>query len=97
MRKNKKKKRIYKLVGIGDTVLAPCSKDVYRKAKVIDTHIKNETMVLRIQFDTGAVHFISSELCYKIVHGIAIPLEKPKTKLQKFCIWFLRKLGLSEM
>lgn len=97
MKKAKKKKRIYKLIGTGDTVLVPCSKDVYRKATVIDTHIKNETLALRIQFDNGSVHFISSELCYRVVHGIAIPLEQPKTKLQKFCVWILRKLGLSEV
>ncbi|NLL04252.1 MAG: hypothetical protein GX270_00365 [Clostridiaceae bacterium] len=95
--KKSRKNRVYKLVNLGDTVLAPCSKDVYRKAIVIDTHVKNETLALRIQFDTGAIHFISSELCYRIVNGVAIPIEKPKTKLQKFCVWFLRKLGLSEV
>jgi len=97
MRKAKKKKRIYKLIGIGDTVLVPCSKDVYRKATVIDTHIKNDTLALRIQFDNGSIHFISSELCYRIVRGVAIPLEQPKTKIQKFSIWLLRKFGLSEV
>lgn len=97
MKKNKKKKRIYKLVSIGDAVLAPCARDVYRKAIVIDTHVKNEMLALRIRFDTGNEHYVSSELCYRIVNGIAIPLEKPKTKLQKFCIWLLRKFGLSEM
>lgn len=95
--KKSKNNRVYKLVNLGDTVFAPCAKDVYRKALVIDTHIKNETMSLRIQFDTGAIHFVSSELCYRVVNGVAIPLEKPKTKLQKFCVWFLRILGLSEM
>jgi len=88
---------MYKLINLGDTVLAPCSKDVYRKAIVIETLIKNETLALRIQFDTGGIHFISSELCYRIVNGVAIPLEKPRTKLQKFCVWILRKFGLSEM
>ncbi len=95
--KKSKKNHVYKLVNLGDTVFAPCSKDVYRKAIVIDTHAKNEAMALRIQFDTGAIHFISSELCYRIVNGVAIPIEKPKTKLQKFCVWVLRKLGLSEI
>lgn len=97
MKKSKTKNRIYKLVNLGDTVFAPCAKDVYRKAIVIDTQEKNGIQALRIQFDTGAVHFISSELCYRLVNGISIPLEKPRTKLQKFCVWFLRKLGLSEM
>lgn len=97
MKRRKKKSRIYKLVSVGDTVLAPCARDVYRKAIVIDTHVKDETLVLRIEFDTGSVHFVSSALCYRIVNGIAIPLEKPKTRLQRFCIWVLRKFGLSEM
>lgn len=97
MKKSRKKTPIYKLVSLGDTVFAPCAKDVYRKAIVVDTQERNGNLALRIQFDTGAIHFISSELCYRIVNGISIPLEKPRTKLQKFCVWFLRKLGLSEM
>lgn len=97
LKRNKRKKHIYKLAGIGDTVFAPCSKDVYRKATVIDTQTKDDLVILRIQFDTGAVHFVSSTLCYKIVNGVAILLEKPTTKLQRFCIWILRQLGLSEV
>lgn len=95
--KKRKKAQVYKLVHTGDIVFAPCSKDIYRVATVIDTQVRNDNLALRIQFDTGAVHFISAELCYRIVRGVAIPVEKPKTKLQRFCIWFLRKLGLSEV
>ncbi|WP_010252383.1 hypothetical protein [Acetivibrio cellulolyticus] len=97
MKKSRKKRRIYRLVSIGDTVFAPCAKDVYRKAIVVDTQEKNDNIALRIQFDTGAVHFISAELCYRVINGVAIPIEKPRTKLQKFIVWVLRKLGLSEM
>ncbi len=97
MKKTKKKTRIYKLVSVGDVVFAPCSRDVYRKAIVLETQVRNENLALRIEFDTGSVHFISAELCYRILNGVAIPVEKPKTKLQKFCVWFLRKLGLSEV
>ncbi len=97
MKKAKKKARVYKLVNTGDIVFAPCSKDIYRMARVVDTQVRNENLALRIEFDTGAVHFISAELCFRIVSGVAIAVEKPKTKLQRFCIWFLRKLGLSEV
>ena len=97
MKNSRKKTQIYKLVSLGDIVFAPCAKDVYRKATVVATQVNNGTLALRVQFDTGAIHFVSSELCYRIVNGVSIPLEKPRTKLQKFCVWFLRKLGLSEM
>jgi hypothetical protein len=96
-KKSRKNKQIYKLVSLGDTVFAPCAKDVYRKATVVDTQVHNGSLALRVQFDTGAIHFISSELCYRIVNGVSIPLEKPRTKLQKFCVWVLRRLGLSEV
>jgi hypothetical protein len=40
---------------------------------------------------------VSGSLCYKIVKGIAVPLDKPSTKLQRFSLWVLRKFGLTEI
>lgn len=95
--KRKKNKKQYQLVSPGDLVLAPCSQDVYRKAVVVSYKEINDNPTLRIKFKTGTVNFISARLCYKIVKGIAVPLEKPQTKVQRFCLWFLRRFGLAEV
>ncbi|MDQ2086781.1 hypothetical protein RBH29_10115 [Herbivorax sp. ANBcel31] len=95
--KKKKEKKQYKLVSPGDMVLAPCAHDVYRKAVVISYQEVNNNPTIRIKFKTGSINFVSAKLCYKIVKGIAVPLEKPKTKVQRFCLWFLRRFGLAEV
>ncbi|TYQ15473.1 UNVERIFIED_CONTAM: hypothetical protein Cloal_1930 [Acetivibrio alkalicellulosi] len=95
-----KKKKIptqYKLVNAGDLVLAPCAQDVYRKAVVVSYQEIQNNPTLRIKFNTGSINFVSANLCYKVVKGIAVPLEKPKTKVQRFCLWFLRRFGLAEV
>ncbi|HHX18783.1 MAG TPA: hypothetical protein GX727_07995 [Clostridium sp.] len=95
--RKKKDKKQYKLVSPGDEVLAPCSQDVYRKAIVISYQEIRNIPTLRIRFKTGNMNFVSAQLCYKIVKGIAVPLEKPKTKIQRLCLWFLRRFGLAEV
>lgn len=99
MFKRKSKKRPYKLAILpGDTIFAPAARDVYRKATVLDTQMKNDNQVFRIEFEsTGTTHFVSAELCYRVLNGIIIPLEKPTTKKQEFCIWLVRKFGLIEV
>jgi len=82
----------------GDTIFAPAARDVYRKARVIDSQIKNGHQVFRIEFEsTGTTHFVSAELCYRVLNGIIVPLEKPTNKKQKFCIWLVRRFGLIEV
>lgn len=95
--RKKKEKKQYQLANPGDLVLAPCSQDVYRKAVVISYQEVNNNPTLRIKFKTGTINFVSARLCYKVVKGIAVPLEKPKTKIQRFCLWFLRRFGLAEV
>ncbi|NLL05617.1 MAG: hypothetical protein GX270_07495 [Clostridiaceae bacterium] len=99
MSRKKKKNQPYKIPILpGDTVFAPASRDVYRKAKVIDSQLKNDNTVFRIEFEsTGTTHFISAELCYRVLNGIIVPLEKPTNGKQKFCIWLVRKFGLIEV
>lgn len=99
MFKRKKTKRLYKFqIAVGDTIFAPASRDVYRKAKVIDSQIKNNNRVFTIEFEsTGTTHFVSAELCYRVLNGIIVPLEKPANKKQEFCIWLVRKFGLIEV
>lgn len=93
----KKKNKEYQLVKIGDEVFVPVSPDVFRKASVINTRINNEELVLQIKFSTGAIHFVTANLCHRVVNRIAVPIEKPKTRKQKFIVWVLRKFGLSEI
>ena len=95
--KKKKNKKEYKLVNPGDEVLAPCAQDVYRKAVVISYQEIRNNPTLRIKFKSGNMYFVYAQLCYKIVKGIAVPLEKPRTKIQKLCLWFLRRFGLAEV
>ena len=99
MLKGKRNKNPYKLqITAGDTIFAPASRDVYRKARVIDSQTKNNNRVFRIEFEsTGTTHFVSAELCYRVLNGIIVPLEKPTTKKQEFCIWLVRKFGLIEV
>ncbi len=97
-KKNKRKnKEQYRLVLPGDIVFVPCSQDVYRKATVIDTRDIKDNIGLYIKFKTGNTAFVSGSLCHKIVKGIAVPLDKPSTKLQRFSLWILRKFGLTEI
>ena len=95
----KKNKNTYEIfINNGDSVFAPSARDVFRKAKVINQQYKDNNLFLRIQFDsTGTTHFISAELCYKVVNGIVIPLRKPKSKKEKICVWIVRKFGLVEV
>ncbi len=98
MLRKKKKQPAYIPVVPGDTVFAPAARDVYRKARVIDSKFKDEHTVFRIEFEsTGTTHFISAELCYRVLNGIIVPLEKPTNRKQKFCIWLVRKFGLIEV
>jgi len=99
IRKKKKFKDIYKIPVLpGDPVFAPAARDVYRKAKVLDSKIKDNHQFFRIQFEsTGTTHYVSAELCYRVLNGIIVPLEKPTNMKQKFCIWLVRKFGLIEM
>ena len=99
MLRKKKKQQGYKIPIVpGDTIFAPASRDVYRKARVIDSQLKDEHTVFRIEFEsTGTTHFISAELCYRVLNGIIVPLEKPTNRKQKFCIWLVRKFGLIEV
>lgn len=99
MLKMKKKKSTYKIpVFPGDAIFAPAAKDVYRKARVLDSKMKDEHQYFRIEFEsTGTTHYVSAELCYRVLNGIIVPLEKPSNKKQKFCIWLVRKFGLIEV
>ena len=99
MFKRKSKKRTYKVhIVPGDTIFAPAARDVYRKARVIDSQTKNDNQFFRIEFEsTGTTHFVSAELCYRVLNGIIVPLEKPTNRKQKFCIWLVRKFGLLEV
>lgn len=99
MLKKKRQSNTYKVpIAPGDTIFAPAARDVYRKAIVIDSQIKNDHQVFRIEFDsTGTTHFVSAELCYRVLNGIIVPLEKPTNRKQKFCIWLVRKFGLIEV
>lgn len=93
----KKGKKSYDriLLGIGDTVLAPCSVGVFRKATV--TSIDHNNKRISVRFDGGNIATIPLEWCYKVVKALALPIEKPKTRVQKFCVWLLRKYGLIEI
>lgn len=98
MFKNKNKDTYKIFINNGDSVFVPSARDVYRKAVVLKQQYKNDNLYLRIQFDsTNTEHFISAELCYKVVNGIIIPLRKPKSKKEKFCVWIVRKFGLVEV
>lgn len=99
MLKKKRNKSSYKIpVFPGDAIFAPAARDVYRKAKVIDSQMKDDHQFFRIVFEsTGTTHYVSAELCYRVLNGIIVPLEKPTNKKQKLCLWLVRKFGLIEV
>lgn len=98
MFKNKNKDTYKIFINNNDSVFVPSARDTYRKATVINQQYKDDKLYLRIRFDSTATeHFINSDLCYKVIGGIIIPLRKPVTKKEKFCVWIVRKFGLVEV